>query len=360
MKINLTKTLLLVLCACSLDLLQAQVVGGNNVYEFLNLSPSARISALGGNLITVQDDDINLAFSNPAALNPGMHQQLGFSHMFHLADISGGYAAYGHHVGKWNTTLHGGIQYLSYGKFKGTDETGQPTDEFSAAEYAVTLGAGHQLYERVSVGANMKFITSRFESYNSVGIAGDLAAMFHDTARQLNITLVFKNIGAQLTTYSGGNRQPLPFEMQAGISKRLEYLPFRFSIIYRYLDRWDITYNDPNAQDDIFFFGDEPATSDNSFLDNFSRHFVFNGEFLFGKKDNFRLRLGYNHLQRKEMSINNLRSMAGFSMGVGFKINRFRVEYGRSVAHLGAGLNHFSISTNIKEFRQPALPAGGS
>lgn len=359
MKKILTKVLLIVLCAGCWQGVRAQVVGGNNVFEFLNLSPSARISALGGNLITVQDDDINLAFANPSSLNPGMHQQLGFSHLFHLADISGGYAAYGHHVDNWNTTLHGGIQYLSYGKFDGTDVTGQPTGDFKAAEYALTFGAGHQLYERVSIGANVKFITSQFESYSSAGIAGDVAAMFHDTASQFNFTLVFKNIGTQLSTYTGDNRQPLPFEMQAGISKRLQYLPFRFSIIYRYLDRWDIVYNDPDVQEDPFFFGDEPAESNNDFIDNFSRHFVFNGEFLFGKKDNFRLRVGYNHLQRSEMSINNLRSMAGFSMGVGFRVNRFRVEYGRSIAHLGAGINHFSISTNIRDFRQPALPEDG-
>jgi hypothetical protein len=356
MKKYLTKTLLLLLIIAFGNQLDAQVVGGNNVYEFLNLSPSARITGLGGHLITVQDDDVNLAFANPAALNPSMHQQLGFNHNFHVADIGGGYAAYGHFIEKWNTTLHGGIQYLSYGKFDATDVTGQVTGEFKAAEYAITVGAGRQLYERVSIGANLKFITSQFESYNSAGIAGDLAAMFHDTARQFNVSLVFKNIGTQLTTYTDGNREPLPFEMQAGISKRLAYLPFRFSIIYRYLDRWNITYDDPNSEEDIFFFGDETATSDNSFFDNLSRHFIFSGEFLFGKKENFRMRLGYNHLQRKELSVRNLRSLSGFSLGFGFKINRFRVEYGRSFVHLGAGLNHFSISTNIKEFRRPALP----
>jgi hypothetical protein len=77
---------------------------------------------------------------------------------------------------------------------------------------------------------------------------------------------------------------------------------------------------------------------------------VFNGEFLFGKKDNFRLRFGYNHLMRKELSVRNLRSLAGFSMGAGLKISRFRIEYGRSILHLGANLNHFSISTNFREF----------
>jgi len=352
MKLFFTKTLLLTLVVTTnVHWLQGQVVGGDNVYEFLNLSPSARITALGGHLITVRDDDVNLAYANPASLNPEMHQQIGFSHNFHLADIGGGYAAYGHFVEKWKTTLHGGVQYLSYGNFDATDDAGNVIGEFKASEYAVTLGAGRELYERVSVGANLKFITSQFESYNSVGIAGDLAAMFHDTARLLNISLVLRNIGGQLTTYTEGNREPLPFEMQAGISKRLRYLPFRFSVIYRYLDRWNITYDDPDSEEDTFFFNDNTAASSSDVLDNLARHFIVSGEFLLGKKDNFRLRLGYNHLQRKELSVRNLRSMSGFSMGVGMKVNRFRVEFGRSFVHLGAGLNHFSISTNLKEFK---------
>ncbi|MCB0521533.1 MAG: type IX secretion system protein PorQ [Lewinellaceae bacterium] len=331
--------------------LEAQVTGGTNVYDFLNFSASARITGLGGNLITVRDDDVNLALANPASLNPSMHQQLGFNHVFYPAGINTGYAAYGHFVKKLDMTLHGGIQYLTYGTFDATDEVGNVTGEFKASEYAIALGAGRQLYERVTVGANLKFITSRFESYNSIGLAGDLAAMFHDTASRINVTLVFRNIGTQLSKYRDGKTEPLPFEMQVGVSKRLVHLPFRFSIVYRYLDKWNISYDDPNSQEDTFIFGDaQQSSSGNSFVDNLARHFIFSGEFLFGKKDNFRVRIGYNHLQRKEMSVKNLRSLAGFSFGAGLKINRFRVEYGRSFVHLGAGLNHFSISTNIQEF----------
>ncbi|MFQ5445671.1 MAG: type IX secretion system protein PorQ [Saprospiraceae bacterium] len=346
---NLTKTLFCIFLLLSAFKMTAQVFGGDNVYEFVNLPASARITALGGNLITVLDDDINLAVANPALLNSAMHQQISFSHNFYIAGIGTGHLAYGHYVEKWKTAFHGSMQYINYGTFDQTDIIGNTTGEFKAAEYAFTVGAGRELYERLSVGANLRIITSQFESYNSTGIAGDLAAIYHDTARQFNLTFVLKNIGTQLTTYTG-TREPVPFEIQAGLSKRLRHLPFRFSIIYRYLDRWNILYDDPNSQDEIFFFGDNPTATKSNVLDNFARHFVFNGEFLFGQKDNFRLRFGYNHLQRKEMALRNLRSMAGFSMGVGLKINRFRIDFGRSLAHLGAGQTHLTVSTNIREF----------
>jgi len=329
---------------------QAQITGGHHVFQFLNLSSSARVTGLGGNLITVIDDDVTLAFANPALLNPSMSGQISFGNNFYLSDINHGYVSYGHYSEKWDLTWHGGLHYISYGDFKATDEIGNVTGKFNAGEYAFTVGAGKQLYERLSVGANLKFITSNFESYNSTGISTDIAAIFHDTARQFNITLVMKNIGTQLSTYTPGNHEPIPFEIQAGLSKRLRYLPFRFSIIYRYLDKWNILYDDPNSQEDLFFFGDGQASSKNDFVDNLARHLIFNGEFLFGRKDNFRVRVGYNHLTRKEMTVRNLRSLAGFSFGVGMKINRFRIDFGRGITQLGAGQTHLSISTNFKEF----------
>jgi len=349
MKNSLTKVLLYLFLVTLTFKMTAQVVGGSTVYQFVNLPASARITALGGNLITVMDDDINLAFANPSLLNPTMHRQISFNHNFFPAGISTGYAAYGHYLNRWKTTMHAGMAYVNYGTFDQTDITGAVTGEFKAAEYAFTVGAGKELYERVSVGANLKVITSQFESYHSFGLLGDVAAIFHDTAHNFNLTLVMKNIGSQISTYNS-THEPVPFEMQAGLSKKLKHLPFRFSIIYRYLDRWNVLYDDPNSEEDLFFFGDTLTATKSNVLDNLARHFIFNGEFLFGKKDNFRLRAGYNHLQHKEMALRNLRSLAGFSVGVGLKINRFRVEFGRAAYHLGAGVNHFSISTNLKEF----------
>ena len=346
----MTKYLLSFLLIGTLFQLTAQPVGGDNIYEFLNAPQSARVTALGGNLITVLDDDVSLAFQNPAALNPTMDKALAFNINNRLADISNGYFAFGQYVKKWDMTFHGGIHYFNYGEFLRTDEIGETQGTFDAAEQAFTIGAGKRLYERMSIGANLKFVNSRFETYKSAGLVGDFAVMIHDTARRVNVTLLAKNIGTQFSTYRPNNLEPIPFEMQIGISKRLKYLPFRFSIIYHNLHQWNILFDDPNAQDNTVFFGEETGATGNDFIDNFFRHLIFSGEFLFGKRDNFRIRFAYNHLKRKELTVRSLRSFHGFSLGAGLKINRFRIEYGRSFEHIAGGNNHFSISTNLKEF----------
>jgi len=335
-----------------LPMLSQAQIGGQQVYSFLQLPASARIAGLGGNLITVMDDDINLAAANPAALNPAMHQQIGISHSFHVDGITHGYAAYGHHQESLKTTFHGSLRYISYGEFQRTNAFFQNEGTFRAGEYALTLGAARTFEDRLTLGVNVKAINSQLESYTSFALAADFAAVYRDTAANLTISIVFQNAGHQLSTYDGVNREPMPFEIQAGISKRLRYLPFRFSIIYHNLQRWNILYDDPNAEQGTLFLGQDPAESEgNPVLDNFFRHFIFNGELLLGANDNFRLRVGYNHLIRRELSVDNYGSMAGFSFGVGFKVNRFRIDYGRYTYHMAGGQNHFSISTNLREFK---------
>jgi hypothetical protein len=217
------------------------------------------------------------------------------------------------------------------------------------------MGAGKQLYKNLSVGANLKVINSQLESYTSYGIATDVGAYYSDLTGRFGATLVFKNMGVQLSAYEGENREALPFDIQLGISQRLKHLPFRFSIIGHNLHRWNITYDDPNTVESVFLIGDgaqNNGTPFKDFADNFFRHVIFNGEFLFGKGEIMRLRFGYNHMVRKELSVTNFRSRSGFSFGVGIKIKRFRIDYGRGVYHFAGGLNHLSVSTNLKEFRR--------
>ncbi len=329
-------------------------LGGQTTFAFLNLSPSARVSGLGGSLITVVDDDVNLAYANPALLNPLMHQQISFQHNFHLGGIQNGYAAYAQYFGGLKMTFHAGIQYVNYGDLKQTNEFGEVEGTFQANENAFALGASRPLDERLTVGANVKMITSRLETYNSIGFSSDIAAVYADTASRFVATIVFKNVGSQVSTYREGNFEPLPFDIQVGVSKKLRYLPFRFSIIYHNLQDWNIRYNDPNREDQPLFFGEDNTGDSKSsiFIDNLFRHFIFNGELLMGAKENFRLRLGYNHFLRRELSVDNLGSLSGFSFGAGIKINRFRIDYGRTIYHIAGGLNHIGIQTNFKEFRR--------
>ncbi len=331
----------------------AQITGGQNVFSFLNLPQSARLTALGGMQIAAKDDDVAFAAANPAVLNPSMDGRITLQHNFFLSDIQHGYVAYANHLPAIGFTVQGGLQYVGYGDIPQTDEYGNKMGSVKASETAFTLGGARLLTDRVSLGLNLRFGFSTLAEYKSTALAADAGLMYADTARRFVATLVLRNAGAQLSTYAG-KREYLPFDLQVGFSKRLRYLPFRLSVIAHHLHQWEIRYDDPNAEDDdVLVFGEEGDNNNNdknSGVDNFFRHLVFNGEFLLGRNEAFQLRLGYNHLRKKELSVRNYRSLAGFSFGAGVKIRRFRIDFGYAAYHLGGSVVHFGLGTNLKEF----------
>jgi hypothetical protein len=327
-------------------------LGGQSTYAFLRLPQSARVAALGGAMLAVSDDDAAFALSNPAALNKTMHHQIGFNSGFIAPGVFTGYASFVHALpSRW--TLQGGVQYLSYGKMPTTDEFGNVLGSFSASEYAITAGAGRKLSKKYSVGVNMRFVTSQLESYQSTGLLGDAALMYNDTAKGFSAAISLTNFGGQLTAYNGSNLERMPTNLQIGISQRLKRLPLRLSLTAQHLERWNSRYDDPNAVKETTIFGTEQKT-DTSFywLDNAARHFTASGEFLLGKKENLRLRVGYNHLTQSELLPKNLRGFLGLTFGVGLKIKQFRIEYAHQMRHFAGGTDYISITTNLSEFKK--------
>jgi hypothetical protein len=329
-----------------------QVTGGQYVFQTLGMSTGARLTALGGTQIAVKDDDLVFAAANPAALNPSMSGRMTFNHNFYLSDIQHGYAAYAQQLPKWGFTVHGALQYLDFGDLKRADEFGNVQGEVKAAEQQFMVGAAKPLSEKVSLGLNVRLGNSVLDTYRSTALSADAGLLYADSARRFTAAIVLKNAGTQISTY-GDTRESLPFDVQIGLTKRLKHLPFRLGVVLHHLHDWDIRYNDPNADDDdVLLFGEEQQTENklNTEIDNFFRHLIFNGEFLLGKNEVFRVRVGYNHLRKRELSVRNYRSLAGFSGGVGVKIKRFRIDVGFATYHLAGGVLHLGVGTNLRDF----------
>ncbi len=323
-------------------------IGGDNTYEFLNLSSSARIAALGGKLVPVKDNDLNLIFVNPALLNSEMHRQLTFSGVSYFADIKYGYVGYAQDI-KSLGSFAAGMHYVNYGDFTETDVSGQVIGEFKAAEYALNLSWARPLYDSAfTVGTTLKTIYSSLENYSSFGMALDIGANYYVARRLLNFSLVAKNAGRQFTYYTGQNNEPLPFEIMVGASKKLAKAPFRFSVTYQHLEKFDMSYKDPIKASEIDPITGESNDEKISFGDKILPHFIIGAELLLSK--NFHVRGGYNFQRRTELGVETKMSTVGLSWGFGFRISKFHFSYGRATYHLAGASNHFSLSANLGEF----------
>lgn len=344
MKIHLVIFFVAVL---STSILHGQI-GGDNTYEFINLTSSPRIAGMGGDFLTINDNDILLTVSNPSLINKNMHNHLGVSFVDFYTDINYGFAAYSRSFKNVGSFV-GSVQYINYGTFDGADATGERTGQFYAGESAFNLGWGRELDSLFSIGANLKFIYSSLESYNSFGLAVDIAGSYNSRDGSFTASLIAKNIGRQITAYDGSNIEPLPFELQVGLSKRLKHLPFRYSVLINHFDKWDLRYEDPTTQQVDPISGEAVEDSNlEKFADNFMRHIVFGGELLIGK--NLSVQAGYNYKRRQELKVESKTATVGFSWGVGLRISKFHINYARSTYHLAGSPNYIAIRTSLSDF----------
>jgi hypothetical protein len=323
-------------------------VGGTHTYDFLNLTNSARVAALGGKNISLNDNDLNLSFHNPALLTPETSHNLVVNYVNYYTDVNYGYVSYASDRDSLGTFALG-LHYLNYGTFTKADAGGTINGSFTAAEYALNIIYSKSIIDSaIRVGVNVKPIYSQLYKYHSLGLVADLGITYTNKEKMYTVAAVIRNMGSQITSYTG-TYEPVPFEIQLGITKKLEYAPFRFSLTLQQLQKLKMTYTDTIKQ------GVDPNTGEliekskiAQFADNSLRHCIFGVDFLPTK--NFYFSLAYNYQRRQELAIVDRPGMTGLSWGFGFKISRFRLSYGRATYHVAGASNHFSISTNLAEF----------
>ena len=136
----------------------------------------------------------------------------------------------------------------------------------------------------------------------------------------------------------------MPLDVQLGTSFKPEHLPFRFSFTAHHLQQLDIVYLDPNQRGQLDENGEEIKPR-KTLGDKIARHFVVGGELLLSK--NLNVRLGYNHLQRRELRLENTSGGAGFSFGVMLRISQFQLDYTHAGYHASGGANYFTIARNL-------------
>jgi len=322
--------------------LNAQI-GGQSVYQFLNLVTSPRQAALGGKVLTIYDNDVNQAHFNPATINAEMDNHLALNYGNYFGEVTYGTAAYAYTYDRHIQTFHAGVNYVNYGKFDGYDENGQQTSSFTGSDLALSFGYSYNVpFTEFYFGANAKLISSTLESYNSLGAAVDFGALFIDTRNDVNWALVVRNVGTQITTYAG-TREKLPLEILVGVSQEVENVPLRWHLTLENLQQWNVAFSNPNRAIGDIDGGSTPEKV--GFFNNALRHVVFGAE-LFPTKG-FNIRLGYNFRRAEELRILEQRNFSGLSLGFGLKMGKLKFNYSYSRYTLAANTSLFGLTIDF-------------
>ncbi len=320
-------------------------VGGQSVYQFLNLVTSPRQAALGGKVLTIYDQDVNQVHFNPATINQDMDNRLSVNYGNYYGEITYGTASYAYTFDRHIQTFHWGVNYVNYGSFDGYDENGNPTSSFTGSDVALSMGYAYNIPSTdFYVGANLKAINSTLESYNSFGAAIDLGAIYIDEYNGINYAISIRNLGTQITTYAG-TKESLPLEVMAGISQQLENVPIRWHLTLENLQQWNVSFSNPARSQSSIDGTTTPEKT--SFFNNALRHVIIGAE-LFPQKG-FNLRIGYNFRRAEELRLLEQRNFSGISLGVGLKMGRLKFDYSYSRYTLAANTSLFGLTIDFNE-----------
>lgn len=329
------RNVLFVLLLSFPHLMKAQL-GGQRAFEFLNIPPNARLSALGGVNITSGFDDPAMVSSNPALINSDWHNRLVVNWLDYFADISQYSVTYSREFeksGVWSANL----SYMDYGEFQQFDEIGFPLGTFNVAEYVFSLSHAKQ-FGAFSVGSSLKLAVSDIADFNASAVLFDLGGIFKHPEKELTVGMTVKNLGFMLSDYTDESGSQLPLDVQLGASYKPEFMPFKFSLTARNLIRDEATFYDPSNP--VGGIDEEPGLADEIF-----------GRIVFGTEviidESFQLRFGYNHLLRQELKMESTSGGAGFSFGFMMKIKRFEFSYARALYHTAGGSNVLQLNSDL-------------
>ena len=279
------------------------------VYSFLRLPVSAHVAALGGDNISISDDDPSLIFHNPALIAGVTDKSLNLNYMTYMEGCKTASASF---VRSWKERGTWGVsaQYMDYGKMKQTTAENIDQGDFSAKDIALAGTFTYLLGNKFSGGITARYVSSTIGSYSSAAVAVDLGVNYLNEEVGWSVSAVAKNLGGQIKAYDD-DFERIPLDLQVGVTKRLIGSPLRLSATLSRLNNWD---------------------------QGFIKHLTIGGDLMLGTQ--FYVSAGYNFRRSDEMKITDSEGTsshgAGLSLGGGIQLQRFKLNIGYAKYHVSA------------------------
>ncbi len=278
-------------------------------YNFLRLPVSAHAAALGGDNISIIEDDESMIFNNPALLSSVSDKTINLNYMNYMSGANTASASFNRII-KERASVAASAQFIDYGKMKETDENNIQTGEFSAKDISIAGYFSYMLTDRLAGGITAKFITSYIGDYNSIAMGVDLGLNYYDPEKEWSVSLVAKNLGGQMKAYDD-QYDRMPIDIQLGASKRFAHMPFRISATLVDLNHLDY---------------------------KFINHLVAGVDIIISST--IWVGAGYNFRRANEMKITETDGEsshgAGLSFGAGINLERFKLNLAYGKYHVSS------------------------
>ncbi|MBO7591345.1 MAG: type IX secretion system protein PorQ [Prevotella sp.] len=295
---------------CWLLAISAYAQESQEVYSFLRLPVSAHVAALGGDNVSLTNDDATVIFHNPALITDVSDKTLNVNFMTYMEGSTTASASFVRAYkerGSWGISA----QYMSYGEIKETTAANQQTGTFSPKDIALAGSFAYLLSNRISGGITARFISSTIGSYSSAAVAVDLGLNYQDTERGWSVSAVARNLGGQVKAYEE-EFERIPFDLLVGVSRQLPNAPLTLHATLARLNNWDQA---------------------------FIKHLAVGADIRLSPA--IYVSAGYNFRRSSEMKIyegedTSASHGAGLSLGGGIELERLKLNIGYAKYHVSA------------------------
>nr|MBN2277455.1 PorV/PorQ family protein [candidate division Zixibacteria bacterium] len=284
---------MLLLCSGSLWADENNPDAGTSAFYFLKIPVGARPMAMGGAFTGVANDETSLYY-NPGGIADlkGKRYVAGYNN--NVFDMQSGFLGYIHPVGE-NRKVTVYLNYLSYGDFVETDDTGRVLGTFGGSDLLFAAGYAMNINPKLAVGGTLKLIYEKIDDFSATGFAIDLGARLAvDRQQRTHVGVMIQNLGKQLSTFGDGEKDPLPLVVRGGVSSYLKGLP-------------------------LLIAGDLIYPTDNDL------YFALGGELLALKP--LYLRLGYSNFGENYKTGSSKDDLSGFTAGFGVDYKYMQISY---------------------------------
>ncbi len=278
-------------------------------YNFLRLPVSAHAAALGGDNITIVEDDPTMMFHNPSLISSVSDKSLNLNYMNYMEGVQTASASFVKVAGERATWGVMG-QYMDYGEMREMTADNVQTGTFSARDIMVGGSFAYALTDRLAGGVTAKFVASYIGNYSSLAVGVDLGLNYYVDESGLSLSAVARNLGGQIKAYED-DFERIPFDLQIGVSKKLRGAPLRLSATMTRLNDWH---------------------------GSFWNHFVVGADVLLTSR--IYIAGGYNFRRADEMKIPEADGEsshgAGLSLGAGLHLDRFKLQLAYAKYHVSS------------------------
>lgn len=287
-----------------------QAQESQEVYSFLRLPVSAHVAALGGDNVSLTNDDATVIFHNPALITDVTDKTLNVNFMTYMEGSTTASASFVRAYkerGSWGISA----QYMSYGEIKEMTVANQQTGSFTPKDIALAGSFAYLLSNRISGGITARFISSTIGSYSSAAVAVDLGLSYQNTERGWSVSAVARNLGGQVKAYED-DFERIPFDLLVGVSRQLPNAPLTLHATLSRLNNWDQA---------------------------FIKHLAVGADI--NLSSSIFVSAGYNFRRSSEMKIyededTSASHGAGLSLGGGIELERFKLSVGYAKYHVSA------------------------